>query len=183
MPGPTPEQTLANRALEATAKVVSTAILDFEKWLVAGYGAAIGLAVPKLSEIAGAIGTGRLQVVMLLLSLAVFLSVFVLLLGTQIAAGANTGDEIRKVMPEILETVKRAERGIDMAAWRSEQEKGLWWPAIAGFRWAMRRTDAGDWVAPGRLVAKLSQLQAYLMIVQIFLGASAGVVAANGVKL
>jgi len=183
MEGPTPEQELANRTLAAAARAVSAAILDFEKWLVAGYGAAIGLAVPKLSEIAATIGPGRLQVVMALLLLAVSLSLFVLFFGMQLAAGANTGDEIKRVMPEILAMAERAGRAVDVAAWRTEQAKGLWWPAIAGFRWANRRTDVGDWAASGRLVAKLSQLQAYLVIVQILLGVLAGVVAASGVKL
>lgn len=173
----TVEQELALATLLASAASVSKSILEFEKWLVAGYAAIFVTAIPKYSELGAAIGLTSLWVALAMLAVALVVSVPVLVIGAQLNAAAGVLEELRKLAPPLLEG---AGRPLDLAAFQAEQMRGLWWPASAAAGWSARRQAEGDWVAPGRMLAKLSQAQGYLAMLQIGLGIAALVVCLSG---
>lgn len=177
---PTAEQLLALRTLLATASNVSKAVLEFEKWLVAGYSAILVTALPKYAELIVVIEATPLRIALSFLAVALVLSVPVLFMGSQLAASAATADEVRKEVPALTEDLKRP---VDLDALHAEQAKALWWPGSWGHRWGNARVLRGDWVAPGRLLAKLSQLQVYLVMLQLVFGLIALACAIGGLIL
>jgi hypothetical protein len=166
MTPPSIEQKLARLMLETTARSVSASLTEYQKWLVAGIAAAIGLLLPKLHELARLIGDGRTVWVIALLCLAITMAVFSLLLAAQVAAGTTTATELQKALEAMLQTSVDA---VDIEVVFTEARRGLWWPALWGFDYGRRATERGDHVASGRLVARLSQIQAYLVIGQVLL--------------
>jgi hypothetical protein len=177
---PTPEQKLASRSLEAMASSVSKAMLDFEKWLVAGYGAIFALAVPKVADLSQVIAPANLKWALAALATALVLSVFALFLAAQIVAGNSVREELQKGLPELIGSF---DRPVDLDGWAAEQLRGLWWPATTAYRYSMRKLKAGDWTAGGRLVAKLAQAQTFVVFAQILLGLAAVVLTVAGVTL
>lgn len=179
MQPPTLEQTLATRALDAGTRNVSKALTEFEKWLVAGYGAIFALSIPKLAELAVVIEKGHLVLALALLCAALVISVFALFLGAQIAAATGAGEELAKALPELVPKGST----IDLDSLQREVLRGLWWPGSAGARFARKRQDIGDWVGPARMTAKLSQIQAYIVLFQLLLGLAAAIVVVTGITL
>lgn len=177
---PTPAQTTTLVALQTMAKSVSGALIEFEKWLVAAYAASIAFAVPHLQEVAAELGARRVYFALGFVAAAVVLSLIVLFMGMMVSASVAGAEAVQKELPDRL---KSAVGDMDLEMWRVEQLRGLWWPGSAGFRWSMRRLDEGDWAASGRLVAKLSQLQTYLVILQVLLGLAAAGTLASGLHL
>lgn len=176
MTPPTLEQSLAKLALEATARSVSTALTEYQKWLVAGIGAAIGLLLPKLHDLAVLIGETRTVVVLALLCAAIAMSVISLLLGAQVLGSTSVAPEIEKSFKPLAESAQ-AEPDINIVF--AEMRRGLWWPALWGFDYGRRSMERGDHVAAGRLVARLSQSQAYLVISQVLVILTTVLVAAT----
>ncbi len=164
MTPPSLEQSLAKLALEATARSVSTSLTEYQKWLVAGIGAAIGLLLPKLHELAVLIGDTRTVVVIALLCASILMAVVSLLLGAQVLASTSVAPAMEQAIKPLAEN-SQAEPDIEVVF--AEMRRGLWWPALWGFDYGRRSMERGDHVASGRLVARLSQSQAYLVIGQV----------------
>jgi hypothetical protein len=176
MTPPSIEQTIAKLALEATARAVSTSLTEYQKWLVAGVGAAIGLLLPKLHDLAVLIGDTRTLLVLALLCASIMLSVVSLLLGAQVLASTSVAPEMEKALKPPAESAQ-AEPSIEVMF--VEMRRGLWLPALWGFDYGRRAMERGDHVAPRRLVARLSQIQAYLVISQVLAILATVVVAAT----
>jgi len=166
MTPPSIEQKLAKQMLETTARSVSASLTEYQKWLVAGIAAAIGLLLPKLHDLARLIGDARTVWVIAPLCLAIVMSVFSLLLGAQVGAATTSTTELQKAMVDMLQPSVDA---VNIEVVFTEARRGLWWPALWGFDYGRRATESGDHVASGRLVARLSQIQAYLIIGQVLL--------------
>ena len=166
MTPPTIEQTIAKLGLETTARAVSTSLTEYQKWLVGGVGAAIGLLLPKLHDLAVFIGDTRTVVVLALWCTSILMSVVSLLLGAQVLATTSVAPEMEKAWKPPAEN-SQAEASMEVMF--NEMRRGLWWPALWGFDYGRRAMERGDHVAPGRLVARLSQIQAYLVIGQVLL--------------
>ena len=164
MTPPSLEQRFAKLALEATARSVSTSLTEYQKWLVAGIGAAIGLLLPKLHDLAVLIGDTRTLVVIALLCASIVMAVVSLLLGAQVLASTSVASEMEKAIKPLAEN---AQTEPDAEVVFAEMRRGLWWPALWGFDYGRRAMERGDHVASGRLVARLSQIQAYLVIGQV----------------
>jgi hypothetical protein len=173
---PSLEQRFAKIALETTARSVSASLSEYQKWLVAGIGAAVGLLLPKLHDLALLIGDARTVLVIALLCLAIAMSVISLLLGAQVLAGATVGPEMEKAAVAMAQT---ATQEPDVELIYAEMQRALWWPASWGFNYGRRAAARGDHVAPGRLIARLSQFQAYLVIGQVLIILATVMVAAT----
>lgn len=176
----TPEQDLAAIGLRVAAANVSKALLEYEKWLVAGYGAALALTLPKADDLLRVFDGAHVVWAAALLGFALLLSVFVLFFGAQVVASAGTAEEAEKLLPALLAKVKAARRPFDFDVFHKEQLRGLWWPGSWGAKYGFRHARSGDYGASARLIAKLSQLQTYLLILQVVLGLAAGAALATG---
>jgi hypothetical protein len=167
---PTVEERVALRTLQAGAASVSKSMLDFEKWLIAGYSAIFVLALPKYAELSALISPAHLKLSLALLAAAIALSLPALFMSAQLSASAGVNDELGKSLPDM---VKGMDRPLDLDALYEAQSRGFWWPGTWGARWGRNRMLEGDWVAPGRLVAKLSQIVVYVVMGQVVLGIGA----------
>lgn len=177
----TVEQQLAVLSLSAGASQASKSVSEFEKWLVAGYAAVFVLALPKFAELSALFDSRNLKAALALLAIALVLSVFVLFMGAQVAAASAVGDELRKSAPALGAMLNG--RPLDLDALFAEQRRGLWWPGSWGAKWGSARVLEGDHVAPGRMLAKLSQAQVYLVMLQVLLGLAAAGVCVAGLRL
>lgn len=158
------------------ASSATKAIGDFQKWLVAGYGAVISLAIPKASDLAAVVGQAPLLWALSLLVLSLVLAVPAMLIGSVLTASAGVKDAEK----DVAKIVAEADRPIDMRAFHDGLERALWLPARLGAQWSRRRLERGDWTAPARFQAKLSQAQSLLVITQLLLGVIAVIVAVSG---
>jgi hypothetical protein len=164
--------------MRITARTVSAALADYEKWLMAGVGAAAGFAFGNFSTLAKAFTHSQLVWLGCLLGVVLMAATFALLFAAQVAASTQAVDEVENAVKEILGRPGSPDDADGFVrAWQAEMERGLWWPAIWGFRYGVRRALEGDFVAGSRLAAKLSQLQAFLFIFQVGALLSMGAIA------
>lgn len=173
---PTTSQNLASHLLQSTAKAVSTPLTEFEKWLVGGLGAGIGLLLPRLGELAATIGHTRTVWVLLLLGLAFLFALAILVLGVQVQSVSNV-HETRAQTKAIIEEDPTT---VDLDDVMDEAARGMWWPASLGFNHGRRSVMRGDYVASARLVARLSQIQVWFVMAQLVVIIAAVSIAAAG---
>ena len=98
------------------------------------------------------------------------------LLGAQVVGSTSVAPGIEKSFKPLAESAQ-AEPDVNIVF--AEMRRGLWWPALWGFDDGRRSMERGDHVASGRLVARLSQSQAYLVIGQVLAILTAVLVAAT----
>jgi len=168
----------AQQTLLSATRRVSDALPSFSTWLLGGFGAAFSLVVANIENVSKFIEISHIRfgLIVFLISLAVAVLATYLSTVVKAALGAQEdGEALGKLFAA-------TEGGIDAQLFMTEYKRGL----LPPIRWmaqsSLKKAEAGDVVAGARLIAKLSQLQALLVVIQSILALIAIGVLAFGIK-
>ena len=172
------ERMAAQHALLAATRRVSGALPTFSKWLLAGFGAAFTLIVANIDTISKFVGVSHIRFGLLLFLVSLCLAIVSTYLGTIVNAAIAAQEDGEALGQRIIES----EQPFNLELFTSEYERGLFPP----MRWvahsAMAKAKSGDVVAGARMIAKLSQVQALLVVAQGILAVFAAGALAVGLK-
>jgi hypothetical protein len=169
----------AQQALLAVTRRVGDALPTFSTWLLGGFGAAFSLVLASIEKVSQFIEITHIRfgLVVFLLSLAV--AVLASYLSTIVKAALGAQEDGETLGRKLAAT----EGGMDVQLFMAEYKRGL----LPPIRWiaqsSLNKVQAGDIVAGARLIAKLSQLQALLVLSQSILALVAGTALAFGIKI
>jgi hypothetical protein len=149
-------------SLVAAASKVNEALSSFSGWLMAGIGAAFSLLLANVEKVSEFILASHIRYALLLLLVCLVISVFAKLLSALVssALGSHEAGEV------LAKEIASSGQIFDVNLYITEFERGL----FPYQRWMARKTldkaKAGDSVASARLIAKLSQVQAMLVLLE-----------------
>jgi hypothetical protein len=155
----------AQQVLLAATRRVGDSLPTFSAWLLAGFGAAFSLVLANVDKVTKFIEITHIRfgLVVFLLSLAV--AVIATYLSTIGKAALGAQEDAEALGKKLAET----KAGMDVGVFLHEYQRGL----IPPIRWFARRSmskaKSGDIVASARMIAKLSQVQALLVLSQSIL--------------
>lgn len=155
-------KTAAKQALLAATRRVDGALPTFSAWLLGGSGTVFSLVVTNLEKVTKFIEITQIRFGLIVFLLSLVVAVLATYLSTIVkgALGAEEdGDAIGKKLAE-------SEAGVDLKVFLTEYERGLLPPIRFITRSAMNKAKSGDTVAGARMIAKISQVQALLVLSQ-----------------
>lgn len=169
----------ARDGLLATTRVVNGGLPAYTAWLAAGFAAGLGLVLANLESVTKFIEIDmvRWAAVVMLLSIALAVaSTFLVLLISRALAAAEAGEQL-------LGSLVAGGRAFDRGVFVTEYVAGLWGPNkwVAGP--AMRAAVSGDLVYSARIIAKASQLSAWLVGFQGLLAVASLLLLVIGMKV
>ncbi|WP_054773457.1 hypothetical protein [Methylogaea oryzae] len=141
----------AGKVLAVMAATINTEHSAFSSWMVAGFGAAIGLLIANVDKVAPYISPTAIGVSTKLFLFAVMLNVLQRYLGAIIAGSVATAKEVESI--PVTTT-------FDVNVVLNEIERSTLWPMRPLVRWSNRRILAGDIAFGGRLNAWMAQVEA-----------------------
>ena len=163
----------------AATRRVSEALPQFSTWLLGGLAAAFALIIANVETVSKFIAITHIRFGLLVFLASLALAVIVTYLSTIVRAGLAAQDDGESLARKIATSSAK----LDINLYMKEYERGLLPPV----RWiahsAMKKTKAGDVVAGARMIAKLSQLQALLVVLQGVLAVLAISALACGLKI
>lgn len=176
---PIDERTAAKKTLMAATRRVGDALPPFSNWLIAGSGAALSLVVAKIETVSKFVEISHIRfgLIVFLVSLAV--AVLATYLSTIVKAALGAQEDSEALVKEIRATTEK----FDVLLYMAEYERGL----LPPIRWiassSMKKAIQGDVVSGARMVAKLSQIHALLVLGQSVLALLAVGALAFGLKM
>jgi hypothetical protein len=175
---PTTEQAAAQQALLSATRRAGDAMPPFSNWLLAGLGAALALVVANIEKISRFVEVTHIRfgLIVFLASLAIAIVATYLSMVVKAALGAQEdGEAIGKRAS--------ASQDFNVTIFMAEYERGLLPPIKWFAHFVMSKARAGDFGAGARVIAKLSQLQALLVVCQGLLALVAVGALAFGLKM
>lgn len=161
MSNSTKEAVTAKETLLAVARRMNDTLPVFSTWLLGGFGAAFSIFLGHMDAAATYISRTSIRVGLGLFLISLAISVIATYLSTVVKVALIAHDD-----GESIGAKAAAQGTFDLKSYAAEYERGL----LPPIRWLARRqmTKAlrGDIAAGARLVAKLSQLQSMLVILQ-----------------
>lgn len=162
---PMNEHTAATHTLLAAARRLSETLPAFSAWLLAGFGAAFSLVVANIETVSKFIFITHIR-----FGLLVFLvSLAVAVLATYLSTMVKTALAAQEDGEALGKKIAASSVNFNLDLYMAEYGRGLFPP----IRWiahsAMKKAKAGDVVAGARMIAKLSQLQTFLVASQSIL--------------
>jgi hypothetical protein len=168
---------LAARVLTEVASTINKSMNEFSGWLMAGVGAAFSLLIANLDKIGDFVALLNVKRSLLLLLLSLFFGIIARFLAAMVSASAQAGS----VASSITEAMLAQGKMIDLPTFLTEYSRGM--PPWA--RWLSRRmmekVRGGDLAAASRMVARISQVQTVLVLIQACLVLAAASVIFLGV--
>ncbi len=151
---------LLNLSLSATTRVVMKALTSFSGWLMIGFGSAFSLLFANLDAVLKFVplSSFRWGVIFLLASLA--LGIVCRVFGAQIQAANETTGEIEKALKNVDVSL------INLAQYSEQFQNTLFFWNRWLARKAMAKAAAGDYSIGARMLARMSQIYALLVISQ-----------------
>ena len=172
------ERMAAQQALLAATRRVSGALPSFSKWLMAGFGAAFTLTVANIEAVSKFIDVSHIRLGLLLFLISLGLAVVSTYLGTIVNAAMAAQEDGEALGQRIIES----KQPFSVETFSSEYEQGLFPPIRWIARSSMEKAKRGDIVAGARMIAKISQIQALLILAQGILAVVAAGAMAIGLK-
>lgn len=161
---PITAQQAAKHSLLASTKRVSETLPTFTSWLLAGSGAAFTLVLANIDTVSKFIEITHIRFGLLMFLAGLGLSVLATYLSTVIKAAQDAHEDGEKLGERVI-----ASSAFDLDVFIAEYERGLFPP----IRWlvgkSLRKAKSGDVVAAARMVSKLSQIHALLVVVHSLL--------------
>lgn len=155
------------------ASAVNSELSTFSSWMVAAFGAAIGLLIANIEKVAPYISPKTIGLATMLFLVAVMLNVVQRYLGAIVAGSVITGKETESIP---------VTANLDIRFILDELEKSTLWPMRFMVAWSNRRVLAGDFALSGRLIAWIAQVQAWLVFVQMVVLISGAWAIANALQ-
>lgn len=170
---------LAGRLLSLSAGRASSSLDQFSGWLLSGFGAAFALLLANIDPVSRHLSIGALRLALLLFLAALVVSMLSRLLATVVGAGASAAAEAEPIGRGL------AEAGIEVnfKTVLREAEQATFWPLRLAVASSFKRVEQGDFAAAGRLHAKLTQVLAVLVLVQVIIATISAAVLACGLAV
>ena len=167
------EAAYAGKILMAMASGISGEQTKFSSWMVAGFGIGLGLLVANIATVAPYIPPSVISYAVNIFLIAVVINVLQRYLGTMIAGSIAVAKEVEGI---------QFTPGVNLNYVFSEIERVTFWPTVYMVRWSSRKVLSGDLAFSGRLNARLAQISAWLVLIQVIVLTFAIFVIANGIK-
>ncbi|WP_148415292.1 hypothetical protein [Noviherbaspirillum massiliense] len=171
-------QTMAIAGLIVAARKVNESLGSFSGWLIAGVGGAFTLLLGSYETVSRFVCVSNIKAALLLLVIGLIVSIFARLLSAIVSSALGSHDASTALFKQHVQAGEK----FDVARFISEFERGL----FPYQRWVAQRTMkkalSGDIVASARLIAKLSQAQALLVLSEALLAITAAAALVSGLK-
>ena len=169
---------LAITGLLVAASKVNESLGAFSGWLIAGVGAAFSLLLANYDSVARFVAPQCIRLALLLLVVGLVVSIFARLLSAMVSSSIGS----HKATTQRVKELGKSGETFDLNVFIKEFERGLFpyqrWMA----RYTMNKALKGDVVASARLVAKLSQVQALLVLTEALIAIAAAAMLVAGLK-
>lgn len=176
---PLNEHDAASQSLVAAAREVNKSLRSFSEWLIAGVGVAFSLLIANVEKVSQFICASYVRTALLLLLVGLVISVMARLLSAMVSASLGSF----KVGNALAKKITDSGRPFDVNVFITEFERGL----FPYQRWltkkSLTKAKAGDSVASARMIAKLSQVQAMLVLAEALLVIVAAGVLVAGLRI
>jgi hypothetical protein len=176
---PINEHTAAQKTLLAATRRVGDALPIFSTWLMGGFGAAFALVVANIETVSKFIAVTHIRFGLLLFLTSLAIAIITTYLSTIVKAALGAQDDGDAIGKEIAALSGK----FDLALYMAEYERGLLPPIKWIARYTMKKAMRGDIVAGTRMIAKLSQFQALLVVCQSIIALIAVGALALGLKM
>lgn len=159
------DQIFATKLMHIMGAGVTKELSNFSSWMIAGAAAMFAVVLNGASELNGWLVIPELGYSLKLFLVAAGLNVLQRWLGAITGASVAAGAQAEKMVTP---------GPVNGAAVLQMIEDSAWWPVSYFAKYSMNKIKAGDYLFSGTLVARLSQAQAWLVIVQMVLLVIAG---------
>lgn len=163
----------AGRVLTAMANRVSLELVAFSSWMLLGFGAILGLALANIETVSKFVAPESLGLAVKLFLVAVVFNVLQRYMAAIVSASVTLGKEV-EALP--------IDPNLDIASFSRQIEGATFWPMKLMVRWSNRKIAGGDFAVGGRLTARLAQVQAWFVLVQVIAVLAAALVIANALQ-
>jgi hypothetical protein len=171
-------QDMAIAGLVVAASKVNESLGSFSGWLIAGVGAAFSLLLANYEAVSRFICISHVQIALLLLIFGLIVSILARLLSAMVSSALGSHEASTALVKRLIDAGEKFNLNIFI----NEFERGLFpyqrWVA----RHAMAKALSGDVVASARFIAKLSQVQALLVLGEATLTIGAAATLVVGLK-
>jgi hypothetical protein len=169
---------MATAGLVVAASKVNESLGSFSGWLIAGVGAAFSLLLANFEAVSRFVCVSNIRAALLLLVFGLVISILARLLSAMVASALGSHEASTALVKKLIDSGEK----FDLDIFITEFERGLFpyqrWLA----RFTMAKARAGDVVAGARLIAKLSQVQAMLVLGEAVLSIAAAAALVAGLK-
>ena len=173
------ERVAAQRTLLAVTRRVGNVLPPFSTWLLGGFGAAFSLVLANIDTVSKFIAITHIRFGLLIFLASLVIAVLATYLSTIVKAALGAQEDGEALGKEIVLLPGK----FDLTLYLAEYERGLLPPIRWIVRSQIKKVMSGDIVAGARMIAKLSQLQALLIVCQSILAVIAVGALAFGLKL
>lgn len=167
------EGIMLGKMLSLMAIAVNTSLEKFSSWMLAGFGAAFALILTNIESVSKFVDIGCLKTGITLYLVALAAGVIQRWLGASINSGTMFSNEQEQLGAD-------APEGINFENILSEVENVSFYPQKWLIRWQFNKLRAGDFAVAGKMLAKMAQIQGFLVLLQGALVISSIVVVLNG---
>ncbi len=167
------ESIYSGKVLTAMASSVNEHHLKFSSWMVAGFGAAIGLLISNIDKVATYISPAAIGCSTKLFLVAVVLNVLQRYLGAIISGSMEVAKKVEDLP---------INGDLNTQAILKEIERATLWPTRYMVRSSNKRILSGDIAYGGRLNAWMAQIAGWLVLSQMVAVVSAAWIIANALK-
>lgn len=164
------ESILAGRLLTIMAARISENLATFSGWLVGSFAAILALLISNIDTTSKFLPTQCVGSSALLFLTAVVLYVLQRYIAAIVAGSVAVGKEAETLV---------SGQALNLVLVMEEIEKSTYWPARIIVRRSLAKIRAGDFAASGRTMAKLGQVQGFLVLGQMASVVSAAYVLAR----
>lgn len=145
----------------------------FASWMVAGFGAMLGLLVANIDTVSPFIAPVVVGASVKLFLAALVLNVLQRYLAAMVAGSIAVAHEVQLIP---------IDHEVDLGYVVREIECATFWPTSILVRWSNRKALSGDLAVSGRLNVRLAQIQGWLVLGQMIVVVSSTVLIANGLQ-
>ncbi|MBY6106822.1 hypothetical protein KUW19_10085 [Ferrimonas balearica] len=153
------ESILVGKLLSLTAYAATSSMDKFSGWMLAGAGAALTLVLSNIDTVSSFVPLSDIKLGVILFLVALALGVMQRWFTTSILAGSMVSDKAE-------ELGRNAPEEFDYNHVLLEMEKAILYPQKWLVQYQYNKVIAGDFAAPGRMQALLSQIQMYIVVIQ-----------------
>lgn len=170
---------MAIAALVVAASKVNESLGSFSGWLIAGVGAVFSLLLASFEAVSRFVCISHVRTALLLLVFGLVVSILARLLSAMVSSALGSHEAGTALGKGLIDAGEK----FDLDIFITEFERGL----FPYQRWVARRSMAkarsGDVVASARFVAKLSQVQALLVLGEAAFTIAAAATLVAGLKV
>lgn len=161
------ERILAGQLLNASAGAATGKLDEFSGWLLGGFGAILAVGVASADEVVKHLQPEAVWTVLAAFAALLTAAVGEKYLATVVASAVEAAAASAKLSKGAADGDEEDQPELKFSVVVDEMQRATFWPASLIVGRSVRLALAGDFARSGRLVARLVQLQAVLVLVQV----------------